>query len=67
MGMEFRDSNYLLSAKNTRMLKSNMVFNLALGFQDLEDTDGKKFSFLYIQCHITDLFLLGIRFTLLIR
>ena len=43
MGMEFRDSNYLLSSKNTRVLKTNMVFNLALGFQDIADTDGKKY------------------------
>ena len=41
MGMEFRDSTYLLSAKNSRALKAGMVFNLALGFQDLEDS-GKK-------------------------
>ena len=42
MGMEFRDSTYLLSAKNGRTLKSNMVFNLALGFTDLDEDDGKK-------------------------
>lgn len=41
MGLEFRDSAYLLSAKNGRKLKSGMVFNLALGFQDLEE-GGKK-------------------------
>lgn len=39
--MEFRDSSYLISAKNTRQLKKNMVINLTLGFQDLEE-DGKK-------------------------
>lgn len=37
MGLEFRDSFYLLSAKNTRKLKSGMIFNLALGFSDLEE------------------------------
>ena len=42
MGMEFRDSAYLLSPKNGRQLKANMVFNLSLGFQDLEDGDKKK-------------------------
>ncbi|CAL1704256.1 unnamed protein product [Somion occarium] len=42
-GMEFRDSTYLLSAKNTRQLKRDMVLNLALGFQDLEE-DGKKYA-----------------------
>ncbi|KII88934.1 hypothetical protein PLICRDRAFT_175186 [Plicaturopsis crispa FD-325 SS-3] len=44
MGLEFRDSAYLLSAKNARKLKTDMVFNLALGFADLEDEDGKKYS-----------------------
>ena len=42
IGLEFRDSAYLLSAKNARKLKSGMVFNLALGFQDLEE-GGKKY------------------------
>lgn len=37
MGLEFRDTSYLLSAKNARKLKSGMVFNLVLGFQDLEE------------------------------
>ncbi|KAI0797833.1 FACT complex subunit SPT16 [Abortiporus biennis] len=45
IGMEFRDSTYLLSAKNTRKLKKGMVFNLALGFQDLQE-DGKKYALL---------------------
>ncbi|THH10989.1 hypothetical protein EW146_g8192 [Bondarzewia mesenterica] len=44
MGMEFRDSAYLLSPKNGRQLKANMVFNLSLGFQDLEDKDKKKYA-----------------------
>ena len=42
MGLEFRDSSYLLNAKNTRILKSSMVFNLALGFQNLIDGEGQK-------------------------
>lgn len=41
-GMEFRDSAYLLSAKNSRKLRSGMVFCLSLGLQGLEDKDGKK-------------------------
>jgi nucleosome binding factor SPN SPT16 subunit len=41
MGLEFRESAYLLSAKNGRKLRSGMVFNLALGFQDLVE-GGKK-------------------------
>jgi nucleosome binding factor SPN SPT16 subunit len=43
MGMEFRDSAYLLSPKNGRRLKTNMVFNLALGFSDLVDENDKKY------------------------
>ena len=41
--MEFRDSTYLLSSKNGRQLKANMVFSLSLGFQDLEDQDHKRY------------------------
>ena len=40
--MEFRDSQYLLSAKSGRKLRAGMVFNLVLGFTDLEH-DGKKY------------------------
>ncbi|KAI0080592.1 FACT complex subunit SPT16 [Panus rudis PR-1116 ss-1] len=43
MGMEFRDSTFLLSGKNSRKLKKDMVFNLALGFSGLEE-DGKKYA-----------------------
>jgi nucleosome binding factor SPN SPT16 subunit len=41
--MEFRDSTYLLSPKNGRQLKANMVFCVSLGFQDLEDQDHKRY------------------------
>lgn len=40
MGLEFRDSAYLLSPKNSRHLKENMVLNFALGFSDLQDDNG---------------------------
>ena len=40
--MEFRDSTYLLSPKNSRQVKANMVFSLSLGFQDLEDQEHKR-------------------------
>ncbi|KAF7796890.1 hypothetical protein EIP86_008075 [Pleurotus ostreatoroseus] len=43
MGMEFRDSAYLLSPKNGRKLKTDMIFNLSLGFQDLEEA-GQKYA-----------------------
>jgi len=42
MGLEFRDSTYLLSGKNSRTLKADMVFNLVLAFVDLQKDDGKK-------------------------
>ncbi|KAG5341046.1 hypothetical protein C0989_011905 [Termitomyces sp. Mn162] len=44
MGIEFRDSAYVLSAKNGRSLKTDMIFNLGLGFSDLVDSTGKKYS-----------------------
>ncbi|KAG6331187.1 hypothetical protein ID866_7902 [Astraeus odoratus] len=44
IGVEFRDSNYVLSSKNARRLKNNMVFNLSLGFSDLLDETGKKYA-----------------------
>jgi nucleosome binding factor SPN SPT16 subunit len=44
MGLEFRDSSYLLSPKNTRTLKTGMVLNLSLGFQDLQEEGGKKYA-----------------------
>lgn len=37
MGIEFRESNFLLSAKNTRALQNNMILNVTLGFQNLEN------------------------------
>ena len=42
MGLEFRDSAYLLSAENSPKIKSGMIFNLILGSQDLEK-GGKKY------------------------
>ncbi|KAF8078147.1 FACT complex subunit SPT16 [Lyophyllum atratum] len=44
MGIEFRDSAYVLSAKNGRSLKTDMILNIGLGFSDLVDTSGKKYS-----------------------
>jgi nucleosome binding factor SPN SPT16 subunit len=42
-GVEFRDSAYLLSSKNSKHLKTDMVLNLSLGFSDLLDDNGKKY------------------------
>jgi nucleosome binding factor SPN SPT16 subunit len=35
MGLEFRESDYVIHAKNEREIKQGMVFNVAIGFQDL--------------------------------
>ncbi|KAH9951270.1 FACT complex subunit SPT16 [Amylocystis lapponica] len=45
MGLEYRESSSMLSAKNGRTLRRGMVFNLSLGFQDLEE-GGKKYALL---------------------
>ena len=36
MGLEFRESMFVLNAKCQRPLKANMIINLSLGFQNLE-------------------------------
>ena len=35
IGLEFRDSEFLLNAKNDNILLSGMTLNVAIGFQDL--------------------------------
>lgn len=42
IGLEFRETSLLLSAKNTRVIKTGMVFNLCIGFSDVETTDAEK-------------------------
>ncbi|KAF9598317.1 hypothetical protein IFM89_026606 [Coptis chinensis] len=43
IGLEFRESGMNLNAKNDRVLKAGMVFNVSLGFQDLQTkTDSPK-------------------------
>lgn len=37
MGLEFRDAAYTLGPKCTRTLKSNMIFSLTLGFNNIPD------------------------------
>jgi nucleosome binding factor SPN SPT16 subunit len=56
MGMEFRDSTYLLSPKNSRQLKANMLFCLSLGFQDLEDQEHKRYVVLPLALRIYQFF-----------
>lgn len=53
MGIEFRETNYVLNAKNVRELKNGMVLNLSIGFADLEnpkptDKRSKNYSLLLI-------------------
>lgn len=38
MGLDFRDSNFLISPKGTAAIKKGMVFSLSLGLQNLELT-----------------------------
>ncbi|KAI9304410.1 FACT complex subunit-domain-containing protein [Cunninghamella echinulata] len=53
MGIEFRESNYVLNSKNLRELKSGMVLNVSIGFDGLEnkeatDERSKKYSLLIV-------------------
>lgn len=43
IGLEFRESGLMLNAKNDKVLKAGMVFNVSLGFQNLQaDTSTPK-------------------------
>lgn len=42
MGLEFRESGYLINAKTDRPLRNDMVINLSLGFQNIPLPDSKK-------------------------
>ncbi|KAG2172843.1 hypothetical protein INT43_000193, partial [Umbelopsis isabellina] len=39
IGIEFREGNYVINAKNTKELRNGMTINLSVGFQDLENPD----------------------------
>jgi len=42
MGLEFKEPAYTLNAKNSRVIRKDMIFNLFLGFSDLTGgADGK--------------------------
>lgn len=41
IGIEFRDSTFLLNSKNTRKLVAGMALNLNLGFQGIEVPEAK--------------------------
>jgi nucleosome binding factor SPN SPT16 subunit len=42
IGIEFRDSTTLITAKNTRTLKTGMALNVSIGFQNLENPNVKN-------------------------
>jgi nucleosome binding factor SPN SPT16 subunit len=43
MGIEFRESTFALNPKNTRPIKSGMIFNLYIGLQGLKEA-GKEYA-----------------------
>lgn len=44
MGIEFRDSLLILNAKNERKLVDGQLFSLTIGFNDLTNDNGSKYS-----------------------
>lgn len=41
IGIEFREANYLISNKCTAVVKNGMVFQVSIGFSDLDNPDAK--------------------------
>lgn len=58
IGLEFRESGLNLNAKNDRIVKAGMVFNVSLGFQNLQNqtsnTKNQNFSLLLADTVIVD-------------
>lgn len=46
MGIEFRDSSFILNAKNDTKVEKGMVFNVAVGVQNIMDPDNGNYSVL---------------------
>ncbi|XP_060167395.1 FACT complex subunit SPT16-like [Lycium barbarum] len=42
IGLEFRESGLILNAKNDKLLKPGMVFNVSLGFHNLQNETNKE-------------------------
>lgn len=42
IGIELRDANMVLNAKNSRVLKDGMTLSVTIGLTDIKDTDSKK-------------------------
>ena len=46
MGIEFRDSSFLLNAKNELKVEQRMIFNVTLGVQNIKDPENGTYSVL---------------------
>lgn len=46
MGIEFRDSTFILNAKNENKVQKSMVFNVVVGVQNLKDRENGLYSIL---------------------
>jgi len=44
MGLEYRESNFVINAKNDQEIQEGMIFNVIIGFQNLENSaaNGKE-------------------------
>ena len=55
MGIEFRDSSFILNAKNDRKLSNGQIISLTIGFNNLQDEKKKKYSLLLTDTYkVTD-------------
>ena len=51
IGIEFRDSTFLLNAKNSKKLVNGMTLNLSIGFQDIEVPEAKDLKSKVLKTH----------------
>lgn len=50
IGLEFRESGLNLNAKNDRVVKAKMIFNVTIGFQNLQNQTKAKMNFNLSNC-----------------
>lgn len=50
IGLEFRESGLNLNAKNDRVVKAKMIFNVSIGFQNLQNQKKAKMNFNVLNC-----------------
>lgn len=50
IGLEFRESGLNLNAKNDRVVKAKMIFNVSIGFQNLQNQKKEKMNFNVFNC-----------------